>query len=101
MAGLLEDPRGRHKVGKYVEATQGGRCHELVEPLSGCRSLTVVELDATKENIETNYSKGGVKVGRHHRCEIIQGRQTNGFIQRCPECPQEAALDHLWVQSPL
>ena len=93
LAGVLKDPlrqiRG-HEVGKHVEAARGGRSCKLFKPLSD--SCINANFHATKEDVETIRHEGGVEVSRCRHREILQGQQTDGSIQRCPEGPRDAVL---------
>ena len=93
LAGVLKDPPRRirgHEVGKQVEAAHGGRSCKLLEPLSDCHMIA--NFDATREDVETIRHGGGVEVSRCRHREILQGQQTDGSIQRCPEGPRDAVL---------
>ena len=92
LADVLINPRVFvYEVGKHLEGIEGRRCYKLLRPLSLSNRCFVIDcFDATKEDIEATYNKGGVKVGRYHRFEILQGRQTDRSIQRRPERPRDA-----------
>jgi len=74
------------EVGECVEATQGRRCCKLLQPLSN-RHFAIGDFDTADEEVEAIYNEGGVEVDQRHCREVVQGRQTDRSIQRCPERP--------------
>ena len=85
------------EAGKCVEAAQG-RCRcKLLQPWDD-RYILTGDSDTTDEDAEAICGKGGVEVVRCRRCEVIQGRQTDRFIWRRPECPRDAVqIQHRMV----
>ena len=66
-----------------VEKGQGGRHRKLLGPLHDNHMMIMdAHLHTTNENSEAIHNKGGVKVGEcHHRREVFQGREVDGFVQ--------------------
>ena len=91
LADDLVDPGHGCEVGKHGEAVRDRRCCKLVRPLGDCR-FVIVDFETIKENIETIYCEGGIEVWGCDRREVVQGRHTDGFIQRYPERPRDALL---------
>jgi len=94
LADIFEDPRCwvyGHEVGKRLEATQPGTPCKLLQPLCDGHVIIVGDPDTTEKDIEAAYNKGWVKAWQCcFCCEILQDRQADRSIQRCPECPQDA-----------